>query len=70
MAVVELRVVLFLDVGLVLKRRTDAELNRRKTDGTDGSELWNTLKGTEHGKGAEVQNKVRKKGEYGTYNVG
>ena len=54
----------------LLKRRTDAESNARKTDGTDGSELWNTLKGMEHGKGAEVRNEVRKKGEYGTYNVG
>ena len=42
----------------------------RKTDGMDGSELRNTLKGTEHGKGAEVRNEVRKKGRYGTYNVG
>ena len=39
-------------------------------DGTDGSELWNTLKGTEHGKGAEVRNEVRKKGRYRTYIVG
>ena len=54
----------------LLKRRTDAESNTRKTDGTDGSELRNTLKGMEHGKGAEVRNEVRKKGEYGTYNVG
>ena len=54
----------------MLKRRTDAESNARKTDGTDGSELQNTLKGMEHGKGAEVRNKVRKKGEYGAYNVG
>ena len=30
---------------------------------TDGSELRNTLEGTEHGKGAEVRNEVRKKGE-------
>ena len=29
----------------------------------DRSELRNTLEGTEHGKGAEVQNEVRKKGE-------
>ena len=35
-------------------------VNARKTD---GSELWNTLEGTEHGKGAEVRNEVRKKGE-------
>ena len=42
----------------------------RKTDGMDGSELRNTLKGMEHGKGAEVRNEVRKKGRYGTYNVG
>ena len=41
--------------------------NARKTD---GSELWNTLEGTEHGKGAEVRNEVRKKGICGTYNVG
>ena len=34
--------------------------NARKTD---RSELRNTLEGTEHGKGAEVWNKVRKKGE-------
>ena len=34
--------------------------NARKTD---GSELRNTLEGTEHGKGAEVRNEVRKKGE-------
>ena len=34
--------------------------NARKTD---RSELWNTLEGTEHGKGAEVRNEVRKKGE-------
>ena len=30
---------------------------------TDGSELRNTLEGTEHGKGAEVRNEVRKQGE-------
>ena len=42
----------------------------RKMDGTDGSELRNTLEGTEHGKGAEVRNEVRKKGRCGTYNVG
>ena len=30
---------------------------------TDGLELRNTLEGTEHGKGAEVRNEVRKKGE-------
>ena len=36
----------------------------------DGSELQNTLEGTEHGKGAEVRNEVRKKGRCGTYNVG
>ena len=53
-----------------LKRRTEAESNTRKTDGMDGSELRNTLKGMEHGKGAEVRNEVRKKGEYGTYNIG
>ena len=35
-------------------------LNAQKTD---GSELRNTLEGTEHGKGAEVRNEVRKKGE-------
>ena len=35
-------------------------LNARKTDGTDGSELRNTLEGTEHGK--------RQKS--GTYNAG
>ena len=34
--------------------------NARKMD---GSELRNTLEGTEHGKGVEVQNEVRKKGE-------
>ena len=34
--------------------------NARKTD---GSELWNMLEGTGHGKGVEVQNEVRKKGE-------
>ena len=50
----------------VKKRRTDAEPNAQKTDGADGSELRNTLKGTEHGKGAEV----RRKGGYRTYNVG
>ena len=55
---------------LLLKRRAGAGLNRRKTDGTDGSELRNTLKGKEHGKGAEVLNKVREKGEHGAYNVG
>ena len=54
----------------MLKRRTDAEPNARKTDGTDGSELRNTLKGMEHGKGAEVRNEVRKKGRYRMYNVG
>ena len=37
-------------------------------DGTDGSELRNTLKGKEHGRGAEVRNKV--KGEHRAYNVG
>ena len=41
---------------LVLKRRTDAEPNARKTDGMDGSELRNTLKGMEHGKEAEKRN--------------
>ena len=30
---------------------------------TDGSELRNTLDGTERGKGAEVRNEVRKKGD-------
>ena len=40
----------------VLKRRTDVELNARKMDGTDGSELRNTLEGTEHGKEAEKRN--------------
>ena len=30
---------------------------------TDRSELRNMLEGTEHGKGAEVRNEVRKKGE-------
>ena len=45
-------------------------MNRRKTDGTDGSELQNTLKGKEHRKGAEVRNKVREKGEHAAYNVG
>ena len=35
-------------------------LNAQKTD---GSELQNTLEGTEHGKGAEVRNEVRKKGK-------
>ena len=54
----------------MLKRRTGAGSSRRKTDGTDGSELQNTLKGKEHGKGAEVRNKVREKGEHGVYNVG
>ena len=34
-----------------------------KMDRTDGSELRNTLEGTEHGKGAEVRNEVRKKGD-------
>ena len=29
----------------------------------DGSELWNTLEGMEHGKGVEVWNEVRKEGE-------
>ena len=53
----------------MLKRRTDVESNRRKTDGTGGSELRNTLKGTEHGKGAEVRNKVREKGEYGAERI-
>ena len=38
--------------------------NARKTD---GSELRNTLDGTERRKGAEVRNEVRKRG---TYNVG
>ena len=42
----------------------------RKTDRMDGSELQNTLEGTEHGKGAEVRNEVRKKGRCRTYNVG
>ena len=37
--------------------------NARKTDGTDRSELRNTLEKTEHGKGAEVRNEVRKQGE-------
>ena len=50
----------------MLKRRAGAGSSRRKTDGTDGSELRNMLKGTEHWKGAEV----RRKGGYGTYNVG
>ena len=36
--------------------------NARKTDGTNGSELRNTLEGTEHGKGVEVWNEVRKQG--------
>ena len=40
----------------MLKRPTDAEPNARKTDGTDGSELRNTLEGTEHGKEAEKRN--------------
>ena len=48
---------------ILLKRRTDAEPNAWNTDGTDRSELWNTLKGMEHGKGAEVRNEVRKKKE-------
>ena len=30
--------------------------NARKTDGTDGSELWNTLEEMEHGKEAEMRN--------------
>ena len=34
--------------------------NARKTD---RSELRNTLEGTEHGKGVEVRNEVRKQGE-------
>ena len=54
---------------LLLKRRAGAGSNRWKTDGTDGSELRNTLKGMEHGKEAEVRNKVREKGEHGAYNV-
>ena len=39
-------------------------------DGTDGSELQNTLEGTEHRKRAEVRNEVRKQGKCRTYNVG
>ena len=38
------------------------EPNARKTDGTDGSELRNTLEGTEHGKEAEKRN-VQRRGE-------
>ena len=38
-------------------------LNAQNTDRTDGSELRNTLEGTEHRKGAEVRNEVRKQGE-------
>ena len=45
----------------------DGVPNARKTD---GSELRNTLEGTEHGKGAAVRNEVRKKGRCGMYNVG
>ena len=37
---------------------------------TDGLELWNTLEGTEHGKGVEVRNEVRKMERCGTYIVG
>ena len=33
------------------------------TQKTDGSELRNTLDRMEHGKGAEVRNKVKNKGE-------
>ena len=44
----------------MLKRRTDGVPNARKMD---GSELRNTLEGTEHGKGAGVRNEVRKQGE-------
>ena len=40
----------------MLKRRTDAEPNARKTDGMNRSELQNTLKGTEHGKEVEKRN--------------
>ena len=54
----------------VVKETYGREPNARKTDGTDGSELRNTLKGMDHGRGAEVRNKVRKKGRYRTYNVG
>ena len=36
--------------------------NTRKMDGTNGSELRNTLKGTEHGKEAEMRN-VQCRGE-------
>ena len=40
-------------------------------DGRDGRiRAMEYAKGMEHGKGAEVRNKVRKKGEYGAYNVG
>ena len=41
--------------------------NARKMD---GSELRNTLEGTGYGKGAEVQNEVRKRERCGTYIVG
>ena len=38
---------------------------------TDGSEIWNTLEGTEHGKkGQEVQNGMREGKGCGTYSVG
>ena len=45
-----------------VKRRPEMVPNARKMD---GSELLvrNTLEGTEHGKGAEVRNEVRKQGE-------
>ena len=36
----------------------------------DGSELRNTLERTEHGKGMEVQNRMREVKRYGTYSVG
>ena len=48
-----------IQTHLLLKRRAGAGSYRRKTDGTDRSELQNTLKGKEYGKGAEVRNKVK-----------
>ena len=51
---------------VVLKRRAGAGSNRRKTDRTDGSELRNTLKGTETEKGGSAE---QSEGKGGTQSV-
>ena len=53
-------IIMFSNSNLLLKGVRMGLLDARKTD---RSELRNTLEGTEHGKGAEVRNKVRKEGE-------